>query len=71
MPNKVTEFKRPTSNSAKMPTDQPMLLVKLGNQRPRSWIVTELTTEPAEVIPIEKKPSGEELCFPFCAASFI
>jgi hypothetical protein len=30
-------------------------------------IETELRTEPAEVIPIEKKPTGEELCFPFCA----
>jgi hypothetical protein len=56
MPNKVRQFKQPTSGSAKMPTAPPMILFKFGERRFLiQWIITELPAVPAEVIPIQKK----------------
>jgi hypothetical protein len=56
MKNKVREFPKPASFQAEVPTKEPMVLFTLGDQRfAVQWIITELRSEPAEVIPLQKK----------------
>jgi hypothetical protein len=55
MKNKVTPFPQPPQ--LHVPTEQPMILFTLGEQRfAIQWTVTTLRAEPAEVISIQKQP---------------
>jgi hypothetical protein len=56
MKNKVTEFPQPRHAATEVPTDDPMIIFTLGDQRfAIQWIVTEVSGKPAEVISMQKQ----------------
>jgi hypothetical protein len=56
MNNKVTRFPQPRHGTTEVPSDDPMILFSLGDQRfAIQWTVTELSAKPAKVISMQKQ----------------
>jgi hypothetical protein len=56
MKNKVTRFPQPRHAATEVPSDDPMILFSLGDQRfAIQWTVTEVSAKPAEVISMQKQ----------------
>jgi hypothetical protein len=67
MKNKVTRFPQPRHGATEVPSDDPMILFSLGDQRfAIQWTVTELCAKPAEVISMKwrrrkKRPRSTQI----------